>query len=170
MVERQGDNLLFLRTDFCECKCSEKVINPIRIELFRDDVEATGRRLTEYDFAEGKIASVRIFDREDDFEVSRSNYTKCFDYDMITDGLEIRTAEPGDYLVIDGAGHRKDVKDYFVNEKIPAYLRDEVLLFTDGSHVMWVPGYRISEYYKVTDKTKTIIEISVTGGFPWEKK
>ena len=102
--------------------------------------------------------------------VSRSNYTKCFDYDMITDGLKIRTAEPGDYLVIDAAGHKKDIRDYFVNEKVPARLRDKVMLAVDGKRVMWVLGYRISEQFKVTDKTKTIIEISVTGGFPWEKK
>lgn len=142
MVERQGDEIVFLRE---------------------------GSEAEEYDFAEGSV-SVRIFEKPEGFVVSRSNYTKCFDYDMITDGLKIRTAEPGDYLVIDAAGHKKDIRDYFVNEKVPARLRDKVMLAVDGNRVMWVLGYRISEQFKVTDKTKTIIEISVTGGFPWEKK
>lgn len=35
--------------------------------------------------------------------------------------------------------------------------RDEILLLADGSHVVWVIGYRISAYYKVTETTKNIL-------------
>lgn len=170
MVERQGDEIVFLHVNDCDGNKSFSMGHnqnmPISIDI---SLSCEGSEAEEYDFAEGSV-SVRIFEKPEGFVVSRSNYTKCFDYDMITDGLKIRTAEPGDYLVIDAAGHKKDIRDYFVNEKVPARLRDKVMLAVDGKRVMWVLGYRISEQFKVTDKTKTIIEISVTGGFPWEKK
>ena len=46
-----------------------------------------------------------------------------------------------------------------INCKIPKDERDRIPLIADGDHIMWVVGYRISEYYKVTDDTKHIIEI-----------
>ena len=193
VVERQGDELVFLHESLYVCThaniharlsasdCTRESDDANQDALLCEEQKAAayesidislsceGSEAEEYDFAEGSV-SVRIFEKPEGFVVSRSNYTKCFDYDMITDGLKIRTAEPGDYLVIDAAGHKKDIRDYFVNEKVPARLRDKVMLAVDGKRVMWVLGYRISEQFKVTDKTKTIIEISVTGGFPWEKK
>ena len=44
-----------------------------------------------------------------------------------------------------------------MNEKIPKASKDEILLLADGSHVVWVIGYRISAYYKVTETTKNIL-------------
>ena len=34
----------------------------------------------------------------------------------------------------------------------------------DGEHIIWVVGYRISDYYKVDEQTKTVLQIKVTGG------
>ena len=83
-------------------------------------------------------------------------YTKWFDYDKIKQ-LTVRTRRPGDFITVDEDGGRKKLKDYFINEKIPKAQRDEILLLADGSHVVWVIGYRISAYYKVTETTKNIL-------------
>ena len=83
-------------------------------------------------------------------------YTKWFDYDKIKQ-LTVRTRRPGDFITVDENGGRKKLKDYFINEKIPKAQRDEILLLADGSHVVWVIGYRISAYYKVTETTKNIL-------------
>jgi tRNA(Ile)-lysidine synthase len=50
-----------------------------------------------------------------------------------------------------------------VDEKIPRHKRDKIILVCDGSHVMWVVGYRISEYYKISNNTTRVLEI-VYGG------
>ena len=62
-------------------------------------------------------------------------------------------------MTISQEGAKKKLQDYFVNEKVPASLRDEVPLLCDGSHVLWAVGYRISEYYKVNTETKQILEV-----------
>ena len=48
-----------------------------------------------------------------------------------------------------------------VNEKIPVKDRDRKWILADGSHVLWIPGYRISEYYKISKDTKRILVVEM---------
>lgn len=86
-------------------------------------------------------------------------YTKWLDYDKIQ-GLTLRNRQEGDYIVIDEKGSQKKLKDYFINEKIPREKRDDILLLADGSHIVWIIGYRISSYYKVSESTSQIIKVT----------
>ena len=92
--------------------------------------------------------------------IPKSSCAKWFDYDKIENAVEIRTRREGDYLQINELGGRKKLKDYFIDHKIPQRTRDNQLLVTDGSHVMWIPGVgeRMSEKYKVDiDTTKVLL-------------
>ena len=101
---------------------------------------------------------MRIFPHEKGAEFPKNLYTKWFDYDKIKSALSVRFREEGDYLSIPG-GKRKAITRYMIDEKIPRHLRDQIPLLAEGSHVLWVIGYRISEYYKITDDTKTVLEV-----------
>ncbi len=96
-------------------------------------------------------------------KISNCLCTKCFDYDKIKSNLRLRTREDGDYLVIDGLGHRKKLNQYFIDEKIPGYMRDRTALLADGSHILWVVGGRISSEYKVTDRTRRVLRVKYGG-------
>ena len=94
----------------------------------------------------------------------QNQYTKWFDYDKIEKSPVIRTREIGDYLTIrDGQGKlcHKKIKDYMVTAKIPAVERDKMPLLAVGSHVIWLIGHRISEYYKVSENTKRILQVQL---------
>lgn len=93
-------------------------------------------------------------------QISEKKYTKWFDYDKIKSGLCIRHRMPGDYLSINDAGARQKLKNYLVNEKVPAKEREKIPLLADGAHIMWIVGYRISSYYKVGRHTKRILEVT----------
>ncbi len=97
-------------------------------------------------------------------EIPKKIYTKWFDYDKIKGTTRLKTRQEQDYLIINTEGSRKKIKKYFIDEKIPVYLRDQILLLADDTHVLWVIGYRISEDVKVTEHTKRILEIRVNGG------
>ena len=115
----------------------------------------------------GKILefSCRVFESTEEYlEIPRKTYTKWFDYDKIKDGFCIRTRRSGDYLISDALGHRKKLKTYFIDEKIPVPKRDGIWILTMGSLVLWVIGGRISEHVKVSQKTKYILEITYDGG------
>lgn len=100
---------------------------------------------------------------------ARNQYTKCFDCDKIKETPVLRFRRTGDYLTIsDGAGNRirKSLKDYMIGEKIPREMRDRIPVLAEGSHVLWLLGYRISEYYKINGNTKCILQVKLEGELP----
>ncbi len=96
--------------------------------------------------------------------ISRNTYTKWLDYDKITKSLMFRTRKTGDYLTFNKELSKKKLKNYMIEEKIPKDERGNRYILADGSHVVWVPGYRISEYYKLTGETKRILKVQIRGG------
>lgn len=103
------------------------------------------------------------FSYEKHQEIPENRYTKWFDYDRIKGTLSVRTRKTGDYITLRD-GNRKTVKSYMIDEKIPRELRDRIPLLAEGSHVVWIVGYRISEYYKITEETKQILKVQFDGG------
>ncbi len=97
-------------------------------------------------------------------KIEEKTYTKWLDYDRIKQELSIRTRLPGDFLVVDAKGNHKKLNRYFIDEKIPSQERDEIPLLTAGSEVLWVVGGRINENYKITPRTRRILEIQYQGG------
>ena len=96
--------------------------------------------------------------------IPEKTYTKWFDYDKIETSFSLRHRESGDYLSIDQVMNHKSLRRYLMEMKLPVSCRDRIWLFADASHVMWVPGGRISSYYKVTKQTKTILQIEICTG------
>ncbi len=92
--------------------------------------------------------------------IPQNKYTKWFDYDRIERSIVIRTRRPGDYLTVNAADQRKTLKAYFIDRKIPQKERDQICLVTDGDHVIWIVGERISNYYKVGETTRTILSLT----------
>lgn len=109
-----------------------------------------------------KELELEIFPWENQ-QIPEKTYTKWFDYDKIKSSLEIRHRKPGDFLTITDTGGRKKIKDYFIDCKIPREEREKLTLLAEGSHILWVVGYRISQYYKVTSQTKTVLKVHVKG-------
>ena len=88
-----------------------------------------------------------------------NTYTKNIDYDKMSGNLQIRNRKQGDRILLKGGS--KKLKDFFIDEKIPKSCRDDVILLADDKYVIWVVGYRLSEAYYITDKTKRILQIQI---------
>lgn len=94
----------------------------------------------------------------------KNDYTKWFDYDRIRNTILVRNRKTGDYFECNSDGSRKKLKKFFIDNKLPSEKRDGIVLLADGNHIMWIIGYRISEYYKVQNDTKKILKVKVDGG------
>ena len=109
------------------------------------------------------MMKMQVFPCKNPSEFPKNQYTKWFDYDKIKDTLSVRTRRPGDYITL-ASGGKKTVKSFMIDQKIPQRERDRIPLLAEGSHVLWIAGYRISEYYKITEDTKTILQVQLDGG------
>lgn len=107
--------------------------------------------------------SMRVFPYEKRQKIPKNVYTKWFDYDKIGDALSVRHRRTGDFITLSD-GKKKTVKAFMIDEKIPAKQRERITLLAEGAHILWIIGYRISEYYKITDDTKNILEVRSDGG------
>jgi tRNA(Ile)-lysidine synthase len=92
---------------------------------------------------------------------TEKKYTKWLSYDTINHKIVFRTRRPGDYLIVNAQGGRKKMKDYLIDLKIPREKRDQLWMLADGSHILWVVGYRISEAAKVHSETRTAIKLQM---------
>lgn len=124
------------------------------VDLYIEDGVKDERSLPNLD-----AVSFIIKEKVDTESFPAGTYTKWIDCDKINGDLVVRTRQTGDYIVVNGQGGRKSLKDYFIDLKIPKEDRDSLLLVADGSHVVWVVGYRISEAVKVTKATKRVYEL-----------
>lgn len=111
----------------------------------------------------------RVLERESDEKEEmiifpKNPYTKWFDYDIIKKILTVRTRRAGDYLVINENGSKQKLKAFFINEKIPAEIREKIPLIACGEEILWIPGYRRSSACLVKTTTKEILQIQMNGG------
>ena len=97
--------------------------------------------------------------KKDEVKIENLSYTKWFDYDKIKNSAVFRTRKNGDTVSIPGGN--KKLKDVLIEARVPADERDSLYVLADGQDIMWVPGIRYGEKFKVTPETKRVLEISL---------
>ena len=116
-----------------------------------------------YFLPDGRILKTELILVNKVENIPKSDCIKWFDYDKIKGVLVARNRTKGDFLTINEQGARKTLQDYLINEKVSKSVRDELLVLADGPHIVWVPGMRISAYYKVTKHTQKILQVYIGG-------
>ncbi|MFC1866873.1 tRNA lysidine(34) synthetase TilS [Thermodesulfobacteriota bacterium] len=94
--------------------------------------------------------------------VGGSDSTVCLDADRIRYPLIVRNFRPGDRFVPLGMKGHKKVKDFFIDLKIPSYIRASTPILTCLDTPVWICGYRIDDRFKVTPGTKKILKITIS--------
>ncbi len=92
-------------------------------------------------------------------DISKKEYTKMIDCDKIKSVPVLRTMNKDDYIVVNSEGGTKKLSRFLSAQKIEKNLRDSIPVVADGDEIIWVVGYRLSERYKVTPDTKTVMRM-----------
>lgn len=85
-----------------------------------------------------------------------------FDLDKLKFPLTVRTKLEGDWFKPLGSKGIKKIKKFFIDQKIDRDEKSEIPLILSRDEVILVGDLRISDNYKVTDKTKNIIKIFIS--------
>ena len=84
------------------------------------------------------------------------------DADKLSTPLVVRGRQPGErWQPLGMAGHTQSLQDFFINEKVPAHLRDVWPLVCSGDLVAWAVGLRPSEAFKVQAGTQRVMHLRV---------
>jgi tRNA(Ile)-lysidine synthase len=147
LVKRSYEKLLFLNRPEPEpALFSFWIPGPGRFEFKQIDRVFT---LSEHDTADQKP--------------DESAQTAWLDADKITYPLLIRNFRPGDRFMPLGMSSEKKLKDFFIDQKIPRELRHTIPIILCGRDIIWIGACRIDDRYKVTEQTRRVLRIDVSG-------
>ena len=104
----------------------------------------------------GFECEVEIADVE---SLSSDNFIGMFDVDSVELPITVRNFHPGDRFIPLGMKTPKKVKRFFIDEKIPRFLRSRIPIFFIRGEIMWIGGMRIDERFKL--KGKKAVRISL---------
>lgn len=100
-------------------------------------------------------------DISSDFIPSKNPDCIQVDASKLTFPLLLRKWQEGDTFYPFGMTQRKKVSDFFVNNKLSLLEKEQSWLLVSGEDIVWIVGQRLDNRFRVTEKTKTIIELSI---------
>ncbi|MFN2610895.1 MAG: tRNA lysidine(34) synthetase TilS [Actinomycetota bacterium] len=90
--------------------------------------------------------------------------SQAFDGSVGDRELSLRQFQPGDRMIPLGMKGSKKIHDIFIDEKLPRRTRASIGLVVSGDTVAWLIGIRMSESFKVTSASRSVIVIEIE---PW---
>ena len=147
-VFKEYDELIFKNIDFSKSENikNEKEITSLRNRSTFEDYRIIMKKLK------------KMPTRRNLFEDKDIAY---IDLDKTNFPITIRHRKPGDRFHPLGMQHNKKLKDFLIDEKVPKFDRDKVLIFCDKEKIIWLAGYRIDDRVVTSEQTQNILQISI---------
>lgn len=88
--------------------------------------------------------------------------TGQFKHSALIFPLTIRPWQQGDKFMPLGMKGFKKVSDFLIGIKMPLFEKKSVMVLVNGNKdIIWVIGHRVDERYKIDEKTKLVLKLSV---------
>jgi len=104
---------------------------------------------------------IQTYDRSKNFLFSRDPHIIHLDFDQVEMPLLVRKWQQGDTFQPLGMSGFKKMSDFFIDSKFSIADKEAAWLMLSGEDIVWVVGHRIDDRYKVTNRTKRILEIQL---------
>ncbi|MFA4920809.1 MAG: tRNA lysidine(34) synthetase TilS [Candidatus Neomarinimicrobiota bacterium] len=101
-----------------------------------------------------------LLDVNDFKKGERRSGTEFVDFDRIGSRLNLRHWQKGDRMLPLGMRQSRKVSDIFVDLKIPLTHKTRIPLLCSDNDVIWLCGLKLSEKFKITDRTRTVLKLT----------
>ncbi|MEM6735493.1 MAG: tRNA lysidine(34) synthetase TilS [Bacteroidota bacterium] len=79
----------------------------------------------------------------------------------LTFPLRVRRWKSGDQFQPLGMQGAKKVSDLLIDLKVPVAKKEEVLVLVSGNDIAWIIGYRISDRFKIQERSEVMVKVRV---------
>ncbi len=96
-------------------------------------------------------------------KINRDEFIAQLDAGKLQYPLLLRKYKTGDYFYPLGLPKKKKLSRFFMDQKLSVSQKEKVWVIESQRKIVWIIGYRIDDRFKITDHTKNVVQISVTG-------
>ena len=109
----------------------------------------------EYRLPYNQKLKVEIIDEKLDWRNYKDNKFCLIDFGKVDFPLTVRNRKKGDRFIPLGMNGHKKVKDFFIDLKIPDFVRDKIpIVYNNKDELIWICGYRMDDRFKIEEKSK----------------
>ena len=99
---------------------------------------------------------------DEHFTLDKSPKVAQLDYDKLTFPMQLRKWQAGDRFHPFGMKGSRLLSDFLKDLKLTTSQKENVsVLLTANDEIVWVVGYRVDERFKVTEKTRLVLKVSI---------
>jgi len=105
-----------------------------------------------------KLSKIQILP---DFQVSKEKDCVHVDAAKLNFPLQLRRWTEGDSFFPFGMKQRKKISDFFIDNKLSRFEKEQSWLLISGEDIVWIVGQRVDNRFRVSEKTKEVIELII---------
>lgn len=107
------------------------------------------------------VLNVQLVPKEQLKTIKKDKKIAYLNAEKITFPLVVRKWKKGDKFKPFGMKGTKKISDFFIDEKFSLVEKENTWILASINNIIWLIGHRIDDDFKISEKTKTILQLSV---------
>ncbi|HET6993172.1 MAG TPA: tRNA lysidine(34) synthetase TilS, partial [Bacteroidia bacterium] len=92
-------------------------------------------------------------------EIPDEQWTAVIDSSSVNLPFTVRSWKAGDKMIPFGMSGHRNVSDILNELKLPLHKKEKAAVVLSGNEIVWIPGYRIAEKFRVTKNTSSTLRL-----------
>ncbi|MFN2457381.1 MAG: tRNA lysidine(34) synthetase TilS [Chitinophagaceae bacterium] len=134
------------------------IIASTRVQFDAVPIEKNTKRIS-FDYS--NQLSIEFIVKEH-FRLQSSNHIAQLDASGIEFPLLLRKWKEGDYFYPLGMRKKKKLSRFFIDAKLSKVDKENTWIIESGKRIIWVVNHRVDDRFKVTESTKTILQLTAS--------